>query len=42
MELMFLQYILEENKWNINDETINKNYYNIKDFMNNTDVADEK
>jgi hypothetical protein len=40
--LIFLQYILEENNWRIDDDVINRNYTQVKDFMNNTDVNDEK
>jgi hypothetical protein len=42
LELIFLEYILEENNWNIEDEVITRNYTHVKDFMNNTDVSDEK
>lgn len=42
LELIFLQYILEENNWKIDDEVITKNYAQVKDFMNNTDVSNEK
>lgn len=42
LELIFLQYILEENGWSIHDEVITRNYKHVKDFMNNADVNDEK
>lgn len=40
LELVFMQYILEENKWDIHDESIIKSAPSIKDFMNSTDVGD--
>ena len=40
LELIFLQYILEENNWRIDDEVITRNYKQVKDFMNNADVND--
>lgn len=40
LELIFLEYILEENNWRIDDEVITRNYQHVKDFMNNTDVND--
>ena len=42
LELIFLQYFLEENNWRIDDEVITRNYTQVKDFMNNADVNDEK
>lgn len=40
LELVFMQYILEENKWDIEDESIIRSAPTIKDFMNSTDVGD--
>ena len=41
LELVFMQYILEENKLDIQDESIDRSAPTIKDFMNSTDVGDE-
>jgi hypothetical protein len=42
LELIFLEYILEENNWRIDDDVISRNYIHVKDFMNNIEVNDEK
>ena len=42
LELVFMQYILEENKWDIEDESIVKSASGLRDFMNSTDVGNEK
>lgn len=36
-----MQYILQQNKWDIHDQSIVQSAPAIKDFMNSTDVGDE-
>ena len=40
LEIIFLGYILEENKWAINDEDLKKHSFTLADFLNISDVRE--
>lgn len=40
LEIVFFAYILEENRWKIDDEHLKMSAFQMKDFLNITEVKD--